>query len=158
MVERRRRRVWAALEGYDVARDWQSHEVHPVLPEELGRIHAFAATETTNRDPEFFAHDGPWAICGGHIKVRLPVSFKPDDDACARCSELVAAGRTANADPRPQFEDCRAVVLPDLTGLPQVVACSRRAYHDGPHRSLDGHTWLEGPDDFTPSRWPGESH
>lgn len=66
MVERRRRdRVWAALERYDVARDGQSHEVHAVLPEELGQIHAFAARDTDVRDPEFFAHRR-WPL--GHLR------------------------------------------------------------------------------------------
>lgn len=86
----------------------------------------------------------------------MPVSFRADDeDAGARCAALVARGRTVNADPRPEFGDCAAVVLPALAGLPQAVSCARVGCHDGLHRSYDGHTWLHGAEDFTPSVWPG---
>jgi hypothetical protein len=79
------RRVWAALERYELRRDWATHEIRQVLPEELGVVHAFGDSNTGIRDPEFFAAEGPYAICGRHVKVRLAVNFASDDDeACPR--------------------------------------------------------------------------
>lgn len=148
------RRVWAALERYEIRRDWATHEVRQVLPEELGVVHALADSNTGARDPEFFAVEGPYAICGRHVKVRLAVDFSSDDDdACPRCVELVAAGHTFPPNRGTPRWDCQAVVHPEMAGRPQVVDCALRDDHEPPHRSRAGDTWVSGPEDFTPSSY-----
>lgn len=149
--------MWAALEDYDLAREWQSHEVHPKLPVEMGTIHAFGACLTAAKDPEFFDFEGPYAVCGMHVKVRLAIPFpeEPDDDVCTTCAQRVAQGATGppGRGDAYAYSECQAVVQPNMEGLPHAVACVKRNHHDPPHRSSDGHIWVDGPKDFTPSRY-----
>jgi hypothetical protein len=144
-------RVWAALERYELKRDWASHELRHVLPVETGVVHAFGTRDTANRDPEFFHADGPFAICGQHVKVRLPVSFPSDDEeACPRCVELVAQGKTSH--PKSEYRmDCDETVRPEMEGFSQVVTCCLKAAHKGSHRTVEGGTWRDGAEDFTPT-------
>ncbi len=148
------RRVWAALERYEIRRDWATHEIRQVLPEELGIVHAFGDSNTGARDPEFFAAEGPYAICGRHVKVRLAVDFSSgDEEACPRCVELAAAGHTFPPNRGTPRWDCQVVVRPEMAGQPQVVLCTLREDHEPPHRSMTGDTWVSGPEDFTPSSY-----
>ncbi len=148
---RRTRKVWAALEHYDTRRDQQGFR-DPVLPVQTGTVHAFgAAPWGDGRQPEFFDHDGPFAVCGTHVKVRLGVAFdSEDEDSCARCVDLVAKGLTARRPHGPSVYLCTATVRPDLPGYSQVVACHLPEDHEGAHRG-ERATWREGPDDFTPA-------
>jgi len=152
-MSRSERRLYAALEHYDVVRDWPSHEVHPVLPDELGLVHAFGASSTRVKDPEFFDGDGPMAICGVRVKVRLAIPFpRGTEDVCLACGLLVAQG-VSDPAPRRTAYQCDAVVAPGMEGLPHAVECDRRLHDDPPHRSRDGHTWVNGPEDFTPGQY-----
>lgn len=152
---RRGYRVWAALEHYELKRDWATHDLRQVLPDEMGVMHAFGAGDTAVRDPEFFQAEGPYAVCGEHVKVRLSVDFASDDEeACPRCVELVAAGhKTSPKNGHYPPSECDAIVLPAMAGQPAVVSCAQRDDHDPPHRSRDGDTWEAGPEDFTPNRY-----
>lgn len=152
-----RHRVWAALERFEIGRDWPTGKRGARLPEVAGTIHAYGDRFTASKEPEYFAADGPYALCGAHVKVRLPVSFQmEEDDACSKCADLVRQGltrapRNSHLAPLP----CQAVVRPDLEGLPQVLACVRGEHHEPPHRSTDGSTWDTGPEDLTPGRYSG---
>lgn len=148
-------RVWAALEHYDVARDRQSHETHPVLPREPGVVHAYGERANGAKDPEFFTAKGPYALCGSHVKVRLAVLFREgEDDACSKCVELVRVGVTSRRSGYlSDSRECQSVIQPVLPDAPPVAACARRADHDGPHRASDGAEWNAGPEDYVPARW-----
>lgn len=149
-------RVWAALEHYELKRDWATHELQQILPSELGVVHAFGGGDTGVRDPEYFYADGPYALCGQHVKVRLAIAFpSADEEACPVCVELVAAGRRTSPNNGYYSRDCDAIVHPAMEGQPEVVSCAMRDDHDPPHRSRNGDTWETGPEDFTPSHYAG---
>lgn len=145
-------RYFAALERFEVTRNTVTGRPEKGLPEEPGTVHAMRLRPTPDtRSAEYFDARGPFALCGDHVKVRLPVTFRGDeDDVCPGCAGRVAEGATR----APQAEYvyfCGAVVLPDLPGFSQAVSCSLRASHTGPHRTREGGTWMLGPEDFTPT-------
>ena len=143
--------MWAALERFERKRDAQ-HFGYNALPEDPGTVHALPGGRPFRLPrPEFMSGEGPRALCGHRVLVRLPVSFDGEDpDACAECCELLARGVTrAPGGPGRSF-DCGAVVRPEGTAA-AAYGCVLRERHRGPHRAAGGETWETGPEDFTPA-------
>ncbi|MFQ6172556.1 hypothetical protein ACK8HX_13185 [Oryzobacter sp. R7] len=145
-------RYFAALERFDLTRNPATGLREERLPDELGAIHAMRLRETPDtRREAYFEARGPFALCGTHVKVRLPVTFRgEEDEACPGCAKRVAEGAT-RAPQAEGYYACEAVVLPDLPGFSGAVSCFLPDRHDGPHRTREGGTWTSGPEDFTPT-------
>jgi hypothetical protein len=144
--------MWAALERFERKRDAQ-HFGYNALPEDPGTVHALPGGRLFRLPrPEFMGGEGPRALCGDRVLVRLPVAFDDGDpDACAECCELLARGvtRAPGGGVGRRF-DCRAVVTPDAADA-AAYGCALREGHRGPHRAAGGETWETGPEDFTPA-------
>lgn len=108
-------------------------------------------------------NSGPSAACGWmHMRAVLGDEFVPADDPdsasqCRRCAESVAEGKGFRTPPRergyrPSF--CEASLRVRVDGRVTVKDCSRRGYHDRPHRARDGAEWDIGVEDYVPA--PGE--
>lgn len=145
-------RYFAALERFDLTRNSKTGLREERLPAEVGTIHAMRLRETPDtRREAFFDARGPFALCGDHVKVRLAVPFRGEEEgACPRCARRVAQGLIRPPQAEGSFP-CEAVVLPGLPGFSAAVSCFLPERHDGPHRTREGGTWTSGPEDFTPT-------
>jgi hypothetical protein len=86
--------VLAAYEGYDLQRS-EDHRVDPVLPEDIGRVHAYREVLSFRVKPglpRFAARHGHWeAVCGWGVKVLLPQRFETTDpSACEKCVRVLS--------------------------------------------------------------------
>lgn len=145
------RPMWASLERFERQRDRQHHFVDPVLPEEPGTVHAYPGGEPFRLlEPEYFEGEGPRALCGHRVMVRLPIAFNSRDaEACQDCVDLLVRGESHA--PGGGRNPCQAVVQPGGEAEAAAYGCELRDGHRGPHRAADGATWQSGPEDFVPA-------
>lgn len=145
--------VWATFAKVDRVRDPNDHVIDPVLAADPGPTHAYQSVVPKGvREPEFYAGDGPMAICGTRVLVRLPIPFGGDDpDSCPDCAKRVAQGRL-HPPPRPGsgFRPCgHSIQYSDDDGT-HDLECRLRPRHDGMHRARSGESWEHGPEDLVP--------
>jgi hypothetical protein len=91
----------SGLTHHDVRRDSVDHRLEPVLPADLGSVHAVPVSQRDKRvlrEPEFLDPELGYAtaLCGATVKVVLPQSFDPgDEDTCRRCVGPALRGEDA---------------------------------------------------------------
>ncbi len=129
-----------------------THEGDPWQQRRFGHV---ALQPTGRRLPHFYEGDGPKAPCGARVKVVLPMAVDAEDpDVCEECAELVrsgqAVGRWGRGGGAGWDRRCSAFLRQEEGGAMVLHECTRREYHDGLHRDLEGATWETGPEDFTP--------
>ncbi len=89
-VEEYRRTYRSGLSRFDERRDPVDHHLDPMLPAELGPVHAVHVSRVDRGllQPEFLTSPLAYktALCGAVVKVELPMEFDPgDEDSCPRC-------------------------------------------------------------------------
>lgn len=143
-----------------------------LLLNEPGIVHAIDAAGTNDGDPwrevvpgavHFFGgamNSGPPAACGWqHMRAVLGDEFVPADDPvrsnqCPRCAAVVADGKGFRTPPHEREHRsyfCDVCLRIRIDGSVTVKDCSRRDFHNGPHRARDGAEWDIGVDDHVPA-------
>lgn len=88
------RQFIAGLDRFDKKRDNGHGRGHPVLPENIGKVHAIVNIPALSSDLYTEAQfcESPFeykkALCGRTVKVVLPKVFDPEDpDVCPGCAD-----------------------------------------------------------------------
>jgi hypothetical protein len=86
--------IHAAYERYALQRS-EDHRIDPVLPEDVGRVHAYQELLSFRVKPglpRFAARHETWvAVCGRRVKVLLPQRFEATDpSACEKCVRVLS--------------------------------------------------------------------
>jgi hypothetical protein len=153
----------SGLIRHDVRRDPVDHRLEPVLPADLGPVHAVPVSprdERMLRGPVFLDAELGYAtaLCGATVKVVLPQSFDPgDEDSCRRCVGPALRGedapnraapeeQSADSDGGDEFVDVAAVRVLDRYTL-------ELTWDDDAVTTIDVEPYLWGPG-FEPLRDP----